>query len=85
MVNLPTNMGDIRDKVRSLGQEDPLEEGIETHSSFPAWRIPMDRKSGRLQFIGSQRVKKLLKQPHMHTHALKMRPAFLLAKHRVKR
>ena len=29
--------------VRSLGWEDPLEEGMETHSSFLAWRIPMDR------------------------------------------
>ena len=29
--------------VRSLGQEDPLEEGMATHSSIFAWRIPMDR------------------------------------------
>ena len=29
--------------VQSLGWEDPLEEGIETHSSVLAWRIPMDR------------------------------------------
>ena len=29
--------------VPSLGWEDPLEEGMETHSSFLAWRIPMDR------------------------------------------
>ena len=29
--------------VRSLGWEDPLEEGMATHSSIPAWRIPMDR------------------------------------------
>ena len=29
--------------VRSLGREDPLEEGIATHSSILAWRIPMDR------------------------------------------
>ena len=29
--------------VRSLGWEDPLEEGMATHSSTPAWRIPMDR------------------------------------------
>ena len=28
---------------RSLGWEDPLEEGMATHSSLPAWRIPMDR------------------------------------------
>ena len=30
-------------KVQSLGQEDPLEEGMATHSSILAWRIPMDR------------------------------------------
>ena len=29
--------------VRSLGWEDPLEEGMTTHSGIPAWRIPMDR------------------------------------------
>ena len=29
--------------VRSLGQKDPLEEGMTTHSSILAWRIPMDR------------------------------------------
>ena len=29
--------------VQSLGWEDPLEEGMETHFSIPAWRIPMDR------------------------------------------
>ena len=30
-------------QVRPLGREDPLEEGMATHSSIPAWRIPMDR------------------------------------------
>ena len=43
VVNLPANVGNIRDQVQSLGREDPLEEGLETHSSIPAWRIPMDR------------------------------------------
>ena len=41
--NPPVNAGDSRDSVRSLGWEDPLEEGIATHSSVLAWRIPMDR------------------------------------------
>ena len=31
--------------VRSLGREDPLEEGMTTHSSILAWRIPMDRRA----------------------------------------
>ena len=52
--NLPANEGDIR--VRSLGWEDPLEEGMATHSSILAWRIPGTEESGGLQSLGSQRV-----------------------------
>ena len=43
--------------VRSLGQEDPLEEGMATHSSILAWRIPWTQEPGRLQLMGSQRVR----------------------------
>ena len=43
-------------QVRSLGWEDPLEEGIATHSSISAWRIPRTEEPGRLQSIGLQRV-----------------------------
>ena len=44
--------------VPSLGGEDPLKEGMATHSSILAWRIPTDReKPSRLQSIGSQRVR----------------------------
>ena len=43
-------------QVRSLGQEDPLEEGMATHSSVLAWRIPQTEKPGGLQPTGSQRV-----------------------------
>ena len=42
--------------VRSLGQEDPLEEEMATHSSTLAWKTPQTEKPGRLQFMGSQRV-----------------------------
>ena len=42
--------------VRSLGWEDPLEEGMGTHSSILAWRIPWTEEPGRLQSIGLQRV-----------------------------
>ena len=42
--------------VGSLGQEDPLEKGIATHSSIFAWRIPWTEKLCELQSIGSQRV-----------------------------
>ena len=40
-------------RVRSLGREDPLEEGIATHSSILAWRIPWTEEPGSLQSIGS--------------------------------
>ena len=43
-------------RVRSLGQEDPLEEGMATHSSILAWRIPWTEVPGGLQCMGSQRV-----------------------------
>ena len=38
-------------QVQSLGWEDPLEEGMATHSSILAWRIPWTEEPGRLQFI----------------------------------
>ena len=42
-------------QVRSLGQEDPLEKGMATHSSVIAWRIPWTAEPGGLQSMGSQR------------------------------
>ena len=44
-------------QVQSLGQEDPLEEGMATYSSIPAWRIPLTEEPGGIQFIGSKRVR----------------------------
>ena len=44
-------------QVPSLGQEDPLEEGLGTHSSIFVWRIPWTEEPGGLQSIGSQRVR----------------------------
>ena len=41
-------------EVQSLGQEDPLEEGMATHSSVLAWKIPWAGEPGRLQSMGSQ-------------------------------
>ena len=41
--NLPANAGDIEMWVPSLGQEDPLEEEMATHSSIPCLENPMDR------------------------------------------
>ena len=46
-----------RPSIRSLGQEDPLEEGMAAHSSILVWRIPWTEEPGRLQSVGSQRVR----------------------------
>ena len=43
--------------VRSLGQEDTLEEGMKTHDSILVWRIPWAEEPDGLQSIGSQRVR----------------------------
>ena len=43
--------------VRSLGWEDSLEEGVATHASFLAWRIPWTEEPGGLQFMGLKRVR----------------------------
>ena len=43
--------------VRSLGWEDPLKEGVATHSSVLAWRIPWTEETGGLQSMRSQRVR----------------------------
>ena len=53
--NLPASAGDEA-RVQSLRQEDPLEEGMATHSSIPAWRVPSPGEPGGLWSIGSQRV-----------------------------
>ena len=42
-------------QVRSLGQEDPLEKGMATHSSILAWEIPWTEEPGGLQSMGSQK------------------------------
>ena len=43
--------------VRSLGQEDPLEKEMATHSSILAWKIPWTEERSMLQSMGSQRVR----------------------------
>ena len=52
--------------VQSLGQEDPLEEGMATHSSILAWRIPWTEDSDGLQSMESQSQKRL-KRLSTHT------------------
>ena len=54
--NLPANAGDTKDAGSNLGQEDPPEEGMATHSSIFAWRTPWTEEPGGLHSMGSQRV-----------------------------
>ena len=54
MVNRLPTMWETR--VRSLGQEDPLEKEMATHSSTLAWKIPWTKEHGRLQSMGSQTI-----------------------------
>ena len=51
--NLPARQ---ETQVRSMGQEDPLEKGMATHSSILTWRIPWTKEPGRVQSTGLQRV-----------------------------
>ena len=54
--NPPAAQESQETQVPSLGCEDPLEESMAAHPSILAWRIPWTEESGRLQFIGPQRV-----------------------------
>ena len=53
--NLPDNAGDIRDVGLISGLEDPLEEGMATHTSILAWRVQWTEEPGRLQSMGLQK------------------------------
>ena len=53
-------------RFRSLGQEDPLEKEMATHSSILAWRIPWTEEPGGLLFMGSQSTERL----SVHTQPL---------------
>ena len=54
--------------VRALGWEDPLDEGMVTHSSVLAWRIPMDRGAWWATVHRVAKSQTQLKQLNMHTH-----------------
>ena len=55
--NLPAMQETQEMRVQSLGQQDPLEEEMATHSSILAWEIPWTEELGGLQSMGSQRVR----------------------------
>ena len=58
--------------VWSLGWEDPLEKEMATHSNILAWKIPWTEEPGRLQSLGSQRVRHdWVTHTHTHTHTHK--------------
>ena len=58
MVKNPSaSAGDIGDMGSIPGSEDSLEKGMATPSSVLAWKIPRTKEPGRLQSIGSQRVR----------------------------
>ena len=54
--NQPASAEDTRETDLILGQEDPLEEEMATHSSILAWKIPWTEEPGRLQSMGSQEL-----------------------------
>ena len=55
--------------IQSLDREHPVKKGMATHSSILAWRIPWTKKSGGLQFMGSQRVRHNWMNYHRHIHS----------------
>ena len=55
--NLPAKRETPEAWVQSLGQEDPLQKGMATHSTILAWRIPWTEEPSGLQSLGSQRVR----------------------------
>ena len=59
-------------EVQPLGQEDPLEKELATHSSIRAWKIPWTEELGGLQSMGSQRVGHNLASERLHllTHLI---------------
>ena len=55
--NPAADAGDLGDVGSIPGWDDPLEEGMATHSSILAWKIPWTEEAGRLQSMGLQRVR----------------------------
>ena len=65
MAQMVENPPAVREtSVQSLGQEDPLQQAMATHSSILAWRIPWTEEPGGLQPMGSQSQIRLSKSAH---------------------
>ena len=70
---LPANAGDTRDTGKLLGQEDPLEKAMATHSIILAWKIPWTEEPSGLQSMELQRVRHdLATNTHTHIIIIKM-------------
>ena len=60
MAHIVNNLPSMQETCfQSLGQKDPLEKGMETHSSILAWRIPWTEEPGRLQSMGCKESDKM--------------------------
>ena len=82
--NLPASAGGLRDVGLIPGSEDPLEEGMATHSSVLAWRLPWTEEPGGLQSIGScdwTGLKQLNMQAHIAIYSIPWLPAFPFYRH----
>ena len=66
------------EQVRSLGQEDTLEQEMATHSSILAWEIPWTEQPGGLQSMGSQRVQ----HDCAHVHSCSVHQCYFRGVHR---
>ena len=75
--NPPANAGDIETWVRSLDQDDTVEEEMTTHSSILAWRIPWTDEPGGLQPMGSYKSRTRLKQLSPHAPDTNMQEKLL--------
>ena len=66
--------------VQFLGQEDPLEKRMATHSSILAWRIPLTEKPSRLQSMGTQRIGRdwVTKTCTLTHHAVKLSSPYIV-------
>ena len=75
MAQMVNNLPSMQEApVLSLGQEDPLEKGMATHSRILAWRIPWTEEPGGLQLRGAQRVGHVMIKRNMMWKVLEMVP-----------
>ena len=74
--SLPANAGDTGTQVQSLSQENPLEDGMATHVSIPAWRIPCTEEPAGLQSVGLQ---SLTRRTNFFTFTLLTRTVWVAA------